>query len=260
MIPRPLHPRIWGLAAAAAVALGFVAPALGCGAMTGQGRIVEATERGELRLEDGRALRLAGLDAPAPDAWLDRIAERWAARDVRIALLAPAPDRWGRWLADVQGGDGESLADDLLAAGLVRVKPEFETRACEAARLALERPARERRLGLWAAPGAVLSAADGAALAAADGRFVVVEGRVRRIGQGRSRVYLDFGGRGGFTVIALRKAEAAFQRRGLAFSSFAGQSVRVRGVLDGRFGPRIELADPLMIERTEGVGGSGSGG
>jgi hypothetical protein len=259
MFLRPLHPRIWR-AAAATLALGLAAPAFGCGAMTGQGRIAEATERGELRLDDGRALRLAGLDTPAPGSWLDRIADRWAGRDIRIAILAPAPDRWGRWLADVQATDGASLTDDLLAAGLVRVKPEFETRACEAARLVLENGARLDRLGLWAAPSAVIAATDAGALTEADGRFVVVEGRVRRIGLGRSRVYLDFGGRGGFTVIALRKAEAAFQRRGQAFSSFAGQSVRVRGVLDGRFGPRIELADPLMIERTEGIGGSGSGG
>ena len=256
-----MHPGILRCTAlGAALACGFVAPALGCGGMNGKGRIVEATERGELKLEDGRTLRLAGIDAPSPELWFDRIAEQWAARDLQLAILAPVPDRWGRWLADLQANERSSLSDDLLAAGLARVKPEFETRNCEEARLAIERGAREARLGLWAAAGAILPASDAAALIEADGRFVVVEGVVRRVGVGRSRVYLDFGGQGGFTVVALRKAEAAFQRRGQNLSALSGQSVRVRGVVDGRFGPRIELADPLMIERTEGVGRSGSGG
>ena len=231
-----------------------------CGAMTGTARILEATERVELKLDDGRLLRLAGLDAPAPDLALDRLAELWADRPLKLALLAPRPDRWGRWLADLSAPDGASLGDDLLRAGALRVKPDFETRDCEAGRLEVEREARERKLGLWSEPNAILAAGDAPKLAEGDSRLTIVEGEVRRVGEGRSRVYLDFGGRDGFTVVAPRKAEAAFQRRGLNLSSLAGHFVRVRGYLDNRFGPRIELADPWMIERIEGVGGSGSGG
>jgi endonuclease YncB( thermonuclease family) len=261
-----MHPkRMIRRASAAILAFGLAAglpaaAASACGVMTGEGRIVEGTERAELKLEDGRTLRLAGLDAPRPELALDRIAEAWVGKTLRIALLAPAADRWGRWLADLQGLDGSSLSDDFLRAGVARVKPEFETRNCESARLEAERVARAARIGLWGEAGAVLSADDADALAAAEGRFVVVEGRITRVGVGRSRFYLDFGGRGGFTVVVLRKAEAAFQRRGLALAALSGQSLRARGVLDHRFGPRIELADPLMIERTEGTGGSGPGG
>ncbi len=118
--------------------------------------------------------------------------------------------------------DGGWLSDDLLRAGLARVKPEFETRNCEAARLEVEQAALGARLGVWAVPGAVFSADDSAALVAAEGRLVVVEGKVQRVGVGRSRVYLDFGGRGGFTVVALRKAEAAFQRSGRELTALSG--------------------------------------
>jgi len=255
------HPRN-RLARCAGVLFAFAsAPgAFACGSMTGAARIVEATERVELKLEDGRLLRLAGLDAPAPDLALDRLAEAWSDRPLKLALLAPRPDRWGRWLADLAAPDGASLSDDLLRAGALRVKPEFETRDCEAGRLAVEREARERKLGLWSEPNAILAAGDAPKLAQADSRLAIVEGAVRGVGERRSRVYLDFGGRDGFTVVVPRKAEAAFLRRGLDLSSLAGHVVRLRGYLDDRFGPRIELADPWMIERTEGVGESGSGG
>ena len=82
-----------------------------------------------------------------------------------------------------------------------------------------------------------------------DGRFVLIEGLVRRVGVGRSRVYLDLGRRGGFSVVVARNGEPAFQRRGILLNALAGHAIRVRGVLEDRFGLRIELADPLMIER-----------
>jgi len=250
----------FAIVAGAVLALSFTPDALACGAMTGEGRIAEVTERLELRLADGRLLKLEGLDAPEPELALDRLADAWTDRPLKIALLAPRPDRWGRWLADLDAPDGASLTLDLIRAGALRVKTEFETRNCEDQRLSAEQEARVRKRGLWGKPNAVLAASDTIGLIESEARLTIVEGEVRRVGGGRSRVYLDFGGRDGFTVIVPRKVEAAFQRRGMNLPSLAGRIVRVRGYLDNRFGPRIELADPLMIERTEGVGGFGSGG
>jgi hypothetical protein len=132
------------------------------------------------------------------------------------------------------------------------VRPEFETRGCEVERLEAEAAARAAAEGIWSDPRAILEASDLETLGANDGRFVLVEGIVRRVGLGRSRVYLDFGRRGGFTVFVARRAEPAFERRGFALNVLAGQRVRVRGILDNRFGPRIELVDPFMIERADG--------
>ena len=134
------------------------------------------------------------------------------------------------------------------------VKPEFETRGCEAAWLAIEARARAKSLGIWDDPGSVIDAADVADLTAADAKLVVVEGQVRRIGATRTRFYLDFGGARRFYRRRRAKAGAAFQRRGVDLAALTGQRVRVRGYLDDRFGPRIELTDPLMIERAEGAG------
>ena len=74
----------------------------------------------------------------------------------------------------------------------------------------LKSAARAKGLGVWRDPDyAVLAADDLASLARRDGRFVIVEGVVRRVGLGRARLYLDLGGRGGFTVVASRKPQAA---------------------------------------------------
>ncbi len=88
-----------------------------------------------------------------------------------------------------------------------------------------------------------------ASLARRDGRFVIVEGVVRRIGLGRARLYLDLGGRGALSVVASRKTQAAFQAAGAPLTALAGEKIRVRGALDSRFGPQLEIVDPLMLER-----------
>ena len=257
MILAPAHP--WK-SLAAILALAAATPALGCGATTGEARLTAVNARLELRLDDGRLARLAGLDAPEPAAAKARLDAVGLDKRLSVAVLAPRPDRWGRWLVDLAVPDGASLSDVLLAEGLVRVAPEFETRACEAARLAIETRARNESRGLWDDPGSIVEAGDVEALAAADARLVLVEGVVRRVGATRARYYLDFGRRGGFTVVVARKADAAFRRSGIDVAALAGHAVRVRGYLSNRFGPRIELADPLLIERTEGVGGSEPGG
>jgi endonuclease YncB( thermonuclease family) len=250
------------------VALAHLSPAFCCGVAGGVSKVVEVTERLEFRLEDGRLVRLAGLDVPTlPRGGFDaaaparaRLAGRWAAKEVAVAPLAPKPDRWGRWLADLSLPDGASAATDLLNAGFARVTPEYETRGCESERLSAESAAQAAGLGLWSDPDSILDASDLEGLRANDGRFVVIEGAVRRVGMGRSRIYLDFGRRDGFTVVVARKAEPAFERRGVALGPLRGQTIRVRGVLDGRFGLRIELADPLMIERVGGPAQTKSGG
>jgi hypothetical protein len=261
MIFFPAHPRyLVAQLMGAVLATAWASGASACGNPAGEARIVEVTERLEFRLSDGRLLRLAGLEAPAPELALDRVAAEWADRPLQLSLLASRPDRWGRWLADLAAPNGDSLSDDLIRAGSLRIRPEQETLNCEEPRLAAEQDARRRKIGLWNEPHAILAANDLTALADAESRLAVVEGEVLRVGEGRSRVYLDFGGREGFTVVVPRKSETVLQRRGIDLRSLAGHFVLVRGYLENRFAPRIELADPLMIERTEGVGGSGSGG
>jgi hypothetical protein len=81
-----------------------------------------------------------------------------------------------------------------------------------------------------------------------NGRFVVVEGMVRRVGFARSRIYLELVPRDGPTIVIARKLDTVLAREGRPAGALVGQTIRVRGVVDDRFGPRIDVADPAMIE------------
>jgi len=76
----------------------------------------------------------------------------------------------------------------------------------------------------------------------------VIEGVVRRVGFGRSRLYLDLVPKGGPTIVVPRKLEPAFARAGLALGAAAGETIRVRGTIDDRRGPRVEVSEPAMVE------------
>jgi endonuclease YncB( thermonuclease family) len=232
-----------------------------CGRPAGMVEVASIDGRLDVALADGRMIRLAGLDLPSVDRAPPEIAK--AARDdlagllvgkqAELFALASGSDRWGRILADLgvpdASGGESSAASALLSGGYARVRPEFETRGCAAARLALEDQARRSGLGVWRdAAFAVLPADDGRRLRQYDGHFVVVEGRVRRVGFGRSRLYLDLGPRGAGTIVVQRRLEPILARSGNPVSAWVGETIRARGAIDGRFGPRIEVSDPAMIE------------
>jgi endonuclease YncB( thermonuclease family) len=260
------------LATLAAAVLLMTTPArAACPAAGDQRALVSAiSERGEIQLADGRTARLAGLDIPDPGrgdpenaaqarAWL---ASRLVGREVGLSALAAKDDRWGRIPADIftadAGAPAASIALGLLSAGLARVRPEVEARDCRTERLAAEEAARANGLGVWADPYyGVVAASALDDLRQRDGRFAIVEGVVRRVGQGRARIYLDFGGRDGFTAVAATRQVKAFERAGVALAGLAGVRIRVRGAMDNRFGLRMMIAAPDQIERvTRGVGES----
>lgn len=244
----------------------------GCAALGDESAAVAAfTEHFELRLDDGRLIRLAGL-APLPPDFLARPAgaaaraaaqAEWLGRPVVVATLGP-PDRWGRapaLLAPVEGGD--DVATWLLAQGAAIVGDAREAAPggpdCPAARLAAERAAREAGAGLWSeAYYAVQQAQDRAGLIARAGSFALVEGTVRRVGTGRLRLYLDFAGPDGFSVTATTRTNRAFEAAGMDLRALKGRRLRVRGVLElhaGRFGeaPRMEIAGPGALELLDGA-------
>jgi endonuclease YncB( thermonuclease family) len=233
-----------------------------CGSPGGRARVAGVGDRLEIALEDGRTVRLGGLDVPDPEhvapdiamAAHEFLAGRLVGRDADLALLAGATDRWGRVMADLTapeepGGTSASVASALLAAGYAWVRPEFETRGCAAQRLALEEGARRAGLGIWREhENIVIQASDAPELRRRDGQFVIIEGTVRRVGFGRSRLYLDLVSPGDLTVVVARKLEAAFARAGRPVDALVGQTIRARGALDARFGPRIEVDEPAMVE------------
>jgi len=260
--------RLSGVCAAlAAVVLAFPSLAA-CGRPAGRVQAVSVDERLDIELADGRTVRLGGLDAPSADrgapeiarAARDFLSERLIGREAELILLAGGTDRWGRTVADLSlpVSDPQSTAAALLSAGYARVRPEFETRGCAAERLAIEDGAREKDLGIWRDPDfAVIQSSNSAALRRRSGRFVVIEGMVRRVGFARSRLYLELAPRDGPAIVVARRLETALAREGRPVGGLVGKTIRARGALDDRFGPRIEVADPAMIEIARGLDAPG---
>lgn len=252
---------------ALALALALAARAAGAaecrpGEGAGAATIVAVTERFEFALDDGRLARAAGLAPAPPDfpataagrAAQAALAARLAGRAARLEPLGPA-DRWGRIPALIFPEDaGEQEAGALaLSLGAGRLADARAAGRCAAAQLAAEAGARAAGLGLWSDPYyAVLAAGDRAGLAQRAGQFVLVEGRVRRVGTGRRRYFLDFGPRrDDFTVTVDRRAAQSFEAAGAGVGTLAGARLRVRGLLElsPEGAPRLEASGPGQIER-----------
>jgi endonuclease YncB( thermonuclease family) len=242
-----------------------------CGQLAGRVKAESVDERLDVVLADGRIVRFGGLDTPNANRGAPEIAQtahdflgkRLVGRQADLVLLAGGTDRWGRmvadlWLPDPSGGAASSTASALLAAGYARVRPEFEARACAAERLVIEDGARRAGLGIWGDPDFAVIASSGLAeMRGRDGQFVVIEGTVRRVGFGRSRLYLELVPHDGPTIVVARKLEPALARTGHAVAALVGQTIRARGALDERFGPRVEVSEPAMIEFLRRVDASG---
>ncbi|MCW2238283.1 thermonuclease family protein [Azospirillum canadense] len=219
-----------------------------------------------LELEDGRRLRLAGIEAakPPPNA---QPGTRWPLAEAATAALAELAlgrdlsprgeartDRHGRLVAQLQRDDGLWLQGALLARGLARVHTQPDSRALAREMLAAEDAARTAGLGVWRTHAYGVRAADDPDAVARDrDSFQVLEGRVLRVTKAGSEAYLDFGEdwRTDVTVHIGRGALRAFTQAGIDPLSYEGRRVRVRGWVGLRSGPMIEATHPEQIERLE---------
>ena len=243
------------LAAALCAAPARAAPdsaAASCRVGPARGEILDGIGlRGEIRLASGARVVLDSLRWPdnpeaaeAARAWLD------GRRGARLVVVPRGPpDRWGRERADIEVADGDpDLAGGLIGAGLAFADADERDSLCRPALRLLEAAARANRLGLWRDP--LPPATDGPALRALAGRFVVVEGRIRHVGERSARTYLDFAARGqdGLTVTVSKRTWRMVRARGLSAASLEGLRVRVRGILEVWRGPTLEAAaDALEV-------------
>ena len=210
--------------------------------------------RGELVLASGARAVLGSLRWPDDPEVAKAAADRLTARrGVPLTVVARGEaDRWGRVRIDaVAEDDGVDLAGDLVGAGLSLVDAGEGDALCRPGLLAVEETARRAGLGLWRRPP--IEAGDGAALRAAAGRFAVVQGTIRHVGERPSRSYLDFARRGedGLTVTVSKRTWRRMREHGLSADRLKDAQVRVRGVVEIRRGPTLEVAVPETIEMLE---------
>lgn len=252
---------IFALAAATASGGSPVAGSAACETLpvAGFGTVQAVLDGRTLLLDDGRTVRLSGIEPPASSgrareaaAALQKIA---AGKQVTLHATHLVKDRHERLVAHVAlaaKGLEPSLQRDMLRLGLARVAARSDDdRACLAGGLSLERQARESGLGLWADPDdAIRRADDPMAVLAMRGRFALVEGRVISVRESGGTIYVNFGRRWteDFTVTIGKRNERIFVAAGMPPKGLAGRQIRVRGVVEERGGPWIEAKAPAQIE------------
>jgi hypothetical protein len=143
----------------------------------------------------------------------------------------------------------------LVEAGLALVDAGLDTVFCQPELLVLQATARERRLGVWADDRyKPLDANHSERLRERIGSFVLVEGRVRSIGERKQRTYLNFGGLWAedFTIIIPRTTWKQMLDHGLGAEALKGRRIRTRGILQSWQGTAVSIVIPDMIERLKG--------
>jgi endonuclease YncB( thermonuclease family) len=202
-----------------------------------------------LLTDDGRELRLAALEIPPAGAAALR---RLEGRVLTLTAAAEPRDRYGRIVAFATAPDTtRSVQETLLSEGQARVSARIGGKACAEALLTIEREARAGRRGLWADPNfAPLHADDYRRFRAENGRFVLVEGKVLSVRESGATIYVNFGRRftRDFSVTIVRRLRAEFTAAGVEPKTLEGRRIRVRGWLERRRGPIMDVIAPEQIE------------
>jgi endonuclease YncB( thermonuclease family) len=225
--------------------------------LQGEGRVTGVTDARSFRLEDGRDVRLGGIE-PAFPAETEAAAKRQralttilAGRDVRLGGEDDTPDRYGRQTAFVWLVPDETLVRrELLMQGEAIVSADVNDKECAAALLAAEASAREAKRGIWADPAVIKNTESPGDILAGIGRFTLVEGKVLSVRQAGATTYLNFGRNWtrDFAVTIPRRALANLAAAGLEPKALEYKRIRVRGVVEARTGPRIEVVRAGQIE------------
>ena len=222
----------------------------------------------DLLLDDGRRVALAGLEFPPAggqartprDAAFSRLSNWLAGEQIFLSPLASAPDRWGRAPAQaIAAADSSpeaplvSVGAALLAEGLARFRPDPVAAPCAKTYLDAEKLARDLNLGVWIDdPVVELSGAPEAARVALARKkgMAVVSGVVQSVGETPGVVYLNFGPRRNvdFAVVISKRNMAIFEQNGVTPRALHGRRIRVRGLIETNYGPRMEIAAPAEIE------------
>jgi len=225
--------------------------------LLGTGKVIRIVDGRSVTLEDGREVRISGIEAPALGdlpiaAGKAALEAMLLGQVVELYGLEHVTDRYERTVAFLVRQDGAiDVAGELLVRGYARVAAQIGDAACAADLLSRERVARTSKLGLWSeAYYDVIEARNAPQLLAARGRFSLVEGNVLSVRESGGTIFLNFGRRWSqaLTVTISKRHERIFSGAGLSPKRLASRTVRVRGWIEERNGPRIEVNRPEQIE------------
>lgn len=234
--------------------LGIATAQAACpGAMPEQGKVAALADARTIRLDDGRMLRLAGIEVltNAPRPSLAAGTElRWRVfgdndRYGRIVVLA-AIAQTNSAAPSPQNG---TLQQAFLMQGAAAIGAELPEPACLADFRAAEAAARAAKRGIWGDGSATKNAESLGDHAALVGQFGIFEGKVLSVREQGATLYVNFGRAAqALTVTVPQARKRAVEAGGIALVALQGRKVRVRGFVEERGGLRIEARAPEQIE------------
>ncbi|MHA1524225.1 MAG: thermonuclease family protein [Alphaproteobacteria bacterium] len=235
-----------------------------------QGQVAKIVDGDTIVLADSRQVRLVGTQAPKlplgrknMKAWplgdksKKALSDLVAGKTVELRYGGLRQDRHGRQLAHlyVLGGDAPLtplwVQGEMVSAGMARTYSFSDNRACVRALQTREMAAREAKLGIWSlAYYAVRDATKPKELSKELNTFQLIQGTVQSAAVVRGRGFLNFGKnyRYDFTATVSPSDMRRFAKAGIDIKTFQGKTVRVRGWLESRNGPKIDVTHPEQIE------------
>ena len=221
----------------------------------GEGRVAAVIDARTFRMQDGREVRLAGVEEfasgiPAKSQQRAALESLVGGRDL-ILRGSPKEDRYGRIVAFavIQGQD-EPIQAQMIADGHLLVTAAIDDQECVLFLRRREARARLAKRGIWAEPSALKNTEMPGDILAVVGQFVVAEGRVQSVRETGAMLYINFGRRWtqDFAVTISRRSVADFEAAGVPLKSLERRKVRVRGWVEQRGGPRIHASWAGQIE------------
>jgi endonuclease YncB( thermonuclease family) len=243
---------------AGCLALFALGPAHAAGclfAAQGEGHVAAVIDARSFRLDDGREIRLAGIEPADTDKakGTAALAALIGGRDITLYGEDDTPDRYGRQTAFVFLAE-TPVQSELLRRGEALFAADVADKDCAGTLATAEAEAIKAKIGIWSAPTAIKNAESPGDILTGIGRFTVVEGKVLSVRQAGSVTYLNFGRSWtqDFAATISRRMIPAFEAAGLSLKSLENRRIRVRGFVSSRGGPRIEV---LRVGQIEVLGG-----
>nr|WP_316239204.1 thermonuclease family protein [Bradyrhizobium sp. SZCCHNR1015] len=224
----------------------------------GEGHVSEIIDARGFRLDDGREVRLAGIEVPPEEhraTSVDALGALLRDRDVALRGEDDTPDRYGRQRAFVfVAGADQPVQSELLRQGAVLRGIDLPDRDCALSLGAAEAEARSAGRGLWKIGTVIKNTESPDDILSRVGLFTVVEGKVLSVRQTGTTTYLNFARNWtrGFAVIIPKRMMAVLEGAGIDVKSLANRQVRVRGWIEAHAGPRLELTQTTQIEILSG--------
>jgi micrococcal nuclease len=227
----------------------------------GTARVVAVIDGDTVILDNGRQVRLVGIQAPKLPLGRPGFA-KWPLADeaksaleglvlgrrVSLGYGGQNIDRHDRLLAHLFTDDGTWVQGALLTAGFARVYSFPDNRALVREMLVHERGSRQTDQGIWSHP--YYGVLDPDASARHLDQYALVEGRVTDVAVVRGRTFLNYGPdwQSDFTVSVAARDWQRFEDAGISPDDYPGRRIRVRGWLKSRNGPMIDVTHPEQIE------------